>query len=107
MRFKKLRLFVGIAILIFVLVVGNIIAFGLMHNQAQSQSNIAAIDTRKSSANTAAAEATTSNSATNSNSAGTANNNNPATTDTSTTANTNQQTQTNNIVYQPIRTRAS
>ncbi len=36
MRFKKLRLVVGIAMIIFVLVVGNIIVSGFMQNNSSS-----------------------------------------------------------------------
>jgi hypothetical protein len=46
MRFKKLRFVVGIAILLFILVIGNIIALGYFHNSQQNQT-VAAIDTKQ------------------------------------------------------------
>ncbi len=54
MRFKKLKISTGIAIVIFMLVIGNIIAFGLFKAQG-SQYNIAALDTKKASASLGAA----------------------------------------------------
>ncbi len=94
MRFKKLRLMVGIAILIFILVVGNIIAFGLTHNNSQNQSTIVSIDTRKSTSSSTT-QVTTSSSSTSTS------NNNVATSN-------NQPAQSAPVVYQPtVRTRAS
>lgn len=46
MRFKKLRLYVGIAIVLFILIAGNIIAFGLLHKN-QTQPALAVIDNKK------------------------------------------------------------
>ncbi len=98
MRFKKLRIFVGIAILIFVLVIGNIIAFGLTHNT--NSNNIAAIDTRKSAVNSTLQVIDSSS---------------PNTASSSTSSNTQQQQVQSTpapvpapIVYHPtMRTRAS
>ena len=45
MRFKKLRISIGIALIIFVLVVGNILAFGLaQHKQQQSVTKLSQSD---------------------------------------------------------------
>ena len=37
MRFEKLRISVGIALVLFILIVGNIIVFGLLNNPNSSQ----------------------------------------------------------------------
>lgn len=53
MRFKKLKMFVAVALVIFILIVANIIVFGLMHsNQDALASNLATnVDSRKNSSN--------------------------------------------------------
>lgn len=40
MRFKKLRVFIAVALIIFILVVANIIVFGLMQNKLQLAANV-------------------------------------------------------------------
>lgn len=41
MRFRKLKIFVGIALVVFILVIGNIYAFGLLKKSTQtSDSNL-------------------------------------------------------------------
>lgn len=92
MRFNKLRLFVAIAMLIFVLVVGNIILAGMTHDNQQQ--NVAIIDVKKSSAGAGASVQT-----------GTGANN--GTTNTSAGSNTNTASTGTTIVHKIIKTRAS
>jgi hypothetical protein len=55
MRFKKLKIFVGITILLFILIVGDIIAFGLIQKSGNFASDdiniIAPVDNKKNSPN--------------------------------------------------------
>ena len=46
MRFKKLRIFVGIALVLFFIIVANTIAFGLINKDQSMQTNLAAYDNK-------------------------------------------------------------
>lgn len=48
MRFKKLKIFVAVALIIFILIIANIIAFSISQNDTQSKL-AANIDSRKNS----------------------------------------------------------
>lgn len=68
MRFKKLKIFVGISLILFVLIVGNIITFGLMQKYDYEGSDeskvIAPIYANKSSASGSNSQQTTTASTT-------------------------------------------
>lgn len=50
MRFKKLRIFVAVALIIFILIIANTIVFGYLQNKQDAQSKLSTpIDSRKSS----------------------------------------------------------
>ena len=92
MRFKKLKIFVGISLVLFILVVGNILAFGLLKkydNESDDSKTVVPIYINKSTLPSSNSQQQITNTSTQTPS-------NPSSSGTSTT-----------VVQQTTRTRAS